>query len=355
MQKIHAYLLCYNEEHIIKSILNYYDSFCSKIFLLDNYSSDRSVEIAEEFDNVTVIKWEKDNNKIDETKHIHLKTSIYKQYSRKGGQYTTEVADWVIVADMDEVLYHPNISKVLEEYSKKGITVPQITGFDVVSETPINNNKSIVRQYKHGVRTPGFDKRVVFATEFDISYSMGCHPRGPGFAYMKNTYGYQSSNEHQLALLHYKHIGKRFIDKSIEYSKLIDTDNIEKNKDGKYIGIGAHYLNIKNENYTVSPFLNARKKLFHDDFTIRFNDFPETTGDKGIDIEKNLFTDVQMEMFANSKYDGADFLRELSLYFKSKQKYNEAFNIISNAIKLRPDGLHIQAIYNELKNNKDQH
>ncbi len=354
MQKIHVYLLCYNEEYIIESILNYYDSFCSKIFLLDNYSTDRSVEIAKNFNNLTIIKWKKDNKKMDDKKNIHIKINSYKQYSRKNGQYTTEVADWVIVVDMDEVLYHPNILKVLESYSKEGITVPQITGFDIISENKIDHTKSIINQYQYAIRTLGFDKRIIFNPEFDISYSIGCHPRGPGFENMKKTYGYKTSNEHKLALLHYKHIGKRFIDKAKEYSKLIDRKDVEKTKNGKYIGIGAHYLNIKNENYTVSPFLNKRKKLFYNDFKIRFNDFPETTGEIGIDKDKNLFTDVQMKMFADSKYDGADFLRELSLYFKSKKKYKEAFNIISNAIKLRPDGLHIQSIYKELKKYRDQ-
>ena len=40
-QKVHVYLLCYNEEDIIAKIIEYYSTFCSKIFILDNYSTDK--------------------------------------------------------------------------------------------------------------------------------------------------------------------------------------------------------------------------------------------------------------------------------------------------------------------------
>ena len=135
--KVHCYLLCYNEEYIIESILKYYSSFCSKIFILDNCSTDRSVEIALSFPNVKVISWESDD-KIDNKKYIKLKTGCYKDYSRKGGVHTEEVADWVIVGDMDEVLYHPDILSALAFYKSTGITVPQTTGFNITGENEVD-------------------------------------------------------------------------------------------------------------------------------------------------------------------------------------------------------------------------
>ncbi|WP_175404477.1 glycosyltransferase family 2 protein [Endozoicomonas atrinae] len=56
--KIHAYLICFNEEKIIKSVLDYYSSICSKIFLFDNGSTDDSVKIACQYDNVRVINFD---------------------------------------------------------------------------------------------------------------------------------------------------------------------------------------------------------------------------------------------------------------------------------------------------------
>ena len=107
LPKVHVYLLCYNEEVIIESVLRYYSSFCTRIFILDNYSTDKSMDIAKQFENVTIIQWE-NNGFLDDKKHIELKTELYKLYSRKDGKYTQEIADWVIVCDMDELIYHPN-------------------------------------------------------------------------------------------------------------------------------------------------------------------------------------------------------------------------------------------------------
>ena len=69
---IHAYLLCYNEEKIIKNTLDYYSQFCTKIFVLDNMSTDQSCEIASQYKNVTVIKWQ-NNGFIDESLYVSLK------------------------------------------------------------------------------------------------------------------------------------------------------------------------------------------------------------------------------------------------------------------------------------------
>jgi glycosyltransferase involved in cell wall biosynthesis len=210
--KIHVYLLCYNEEKIISNIIDYYKQFASKIFILDNHSTDRSVEIANNYECVSIIPWKNESDKIDEAKYVQLKTQLYKNYSRKDGKFTEEVADWIISCDMDEVLYHPNIKDLLEGYTRDGVSVPKVTGFDMVGDNELDANLPIVDQYRLAERNKNFDKRIVFKASFDMAYSYGCHPKGDGFEYMKSSYGYVTSKESELALLHYKKIGSRYLE-----------------------------------------------------------------------------------------------------------------------------------------------
>ncbi|WP_444936607.1 glycosyltransferase family 2 protein [Microbulbifer sp. JMSA004] len=281
--KIHVYLLCYNEEDIISNVLEYYSNICTRIFLLDNLSTDRSVELAKKFPKVTVISWQSSTGKIDEAKYIQLKTQLYKNYSRAGGRFTDEVADWVISCDMDEILYHPKLHDVLSEYKNMGVTVPEITGFDIVDEKPIDKDQSLLGQYKNGIRSPNFDKRIIFDCNFDMAYSYGCHPKGFGFEYMKRTLDYKSSNKYPIALLHYKHIGLRNYESALKNSERLDEQRLKKNENGLYQGLGSHYMNTVQSGSGYSPFIARAKLLFDDDGNIEFSDFPPSSGDLGIE------------------------------------------------------------------------
>lgn len=327
---IHTYLLCYNEEYIIESVLRYYTSFSSKVFILDNFSTDRSCEIARKFKNVTIIKWHS-NNEINESLYVKMKSQTYKDYSRKGGKFTTEVADWVISADMDEVLYSPNLIEDLRFYKKNNITVPQITGFNIVSENDINKNFSIISQYKNGYRIPDFDKRIIFDVDFDISYSKGCHPAGHGFEYMKETFKYKASNERPLALLHFKHIGERYIRELKKNASRLSSETIEKKLDG------SAYINrlekIKENGYNIPK----NELVIDDNMNVLFEKFPPTTGEIGTAIKR----DMKKEL--------------ISLILKEtyQQNIEVSIKMLELAKKINPNGPIINKRIKELKEEKN--
>ncbi|CCK76140.1 hypothetical protein OLEAN_C19640 [Oleispira antarctica RB-8] len=321
---IHVYLLCYNEESIIKNILDYYSSFCSKIFLMDNISTDRSVEIASEFPKVKIISWAS-GDAIDESLYVKMKSQTYKDYSREGGRYTEEVADWVISCDMDEVLYHPDIIQVLKSYKKEGVTVPQITGFNMTGENDIDQRLPILDQYMNGVREVVFDKRIVFDADFDMSYSKGCHSYGAGFECMRETYNYKSSNNFPIALLHYKHIGSRLFDVAVKNSERVDADT------------GAsHYKYYKEKGPTHLPLLKKMKPIFDANMHVNFSDFAATTGEKSsrrLSLNGEI-TQGDVDVFRDSALKLEDFdmllARELMLIAK---RYRPTGAVILQKIK----------------------
>lgn len=223
--KIHAYLLCFNESRIIKHVLDYYSEFCEKIFVLDNFSTDNSASVAMGYEKVDVIKWSS-KNKFDDRYNVFLKETLPKQFS--------EGVDWVITADMDELIYHPNLVGLLESFKKRGVTVPKVQGFNMVSLDEPDEEKPLIQSIRTGYRYDVFDKPIIFSPDFNMKFSAGCHPKGPGYKAMISNASY-STSERPVYLLHYKYIGTRHFDTAKVSALRLSDDNIKK-------GWGQHYL-----------------------------------------------------------------------------------------------------------------
>jgi len=220
---IHAHILAFNEEKILPFTLDYYSQFCEKIFIYDNMSTDGSDEIYSKYPKVTVIKWSS-NDEINEMNYINIKSNGYKQFSRN--------ADWVIVCDCDEFLYHPRLLDKLLYYKDNKITVPKVNGHDMVSENfPIYDGVLITDKIKTGSEVyPPFCKNIIFNPKLNVQYGIGGH------SFQANGGVYSVSPE--LKLLHYKFLG-------VEYVENIYKSRAERlsefNKQNKF---GEHYFNI---------------------------------------------------------------------------------------------------------------
>lgn len=220
---IHAHILAYNEEKILPFTLDYYSNICEKIFVYDNMSTDTSDEIYARYPKVEVLKWNS-NNEINENYYVQIKSNSYRNVSRD--------ADWVIVCDCDEILYHPKLIDKLKKYTESGITVPKVSGHDMVSLTfPEYDGGLITEKITTGsdVYAP-FCKNIVFNPKLDVHYGIGGH----SFQCESATY----SKNAELKLLHYKFLG-------VEYVERIYKARVERlsefNKQHKF---GEHYYNV---------------------------------------------------------------------------------------------------------------
>lgn len=220
---IHAHILSWNEEKILPFTLDYYSKICNKIFIHDNMSTDSSDEIYKKYEKVKVLKWDS-NNEINEFNYTKIKSNAYKIYSRD--------ADWVIVCDCDEFLYHENLMEKLNEYKKNGITIPQIDGHDMVSESfPEYDGNPITDKIKIGSETyQPMCKNIIFDPKIDVEYGIGGHS-------IQSKQGKLSPTA-ELKLLHYKFLGKEYV-KNIYISRAKRLS--EFNKQNK---LGEHYFNL---------------------------------------------------------------------------------------------------------------
>ena len=157
--KIETYILANNEERLMAYIMRHYTQF-SDVILLENSSTDRTVEIAEAMGGKV---WSFDReDEINDEWFTYIKNNCWKDSK----------ADWVIIVDADEFVYHPNIKEYLEK-TDATIFLPKF--FNMFSETFPTTEGQIYEEVTMG-REEGGKTNIFKPSEIqEISYGPGCH------------------------------------------------------------------------------------------------------------------------------------------------------------------------------------
>lgn len=203
-----------NEAYMLPFFFRHYDPIVNQYVIFDNESTDpKCFELYKANPKVRV-ETLATGGKNDSAAKLRVRNETYKRLD----------GEWFIVCDADEFIWHPDLRGYLTECLAKGITLPKVTGFDMLSETkPTDDGKTpMTALVKHGQRNDRlYAKRAVFHRSVDIRYYVGCHlcdPKGnvvqsPGI---------------DLVLLHYKYLEYRsFMDKMIERSKRLSATNLQ--------------------------------------------------------------------------------------------------------------------------------
>ncbi|WP_408029825.1 glycosyltransferase family 2 protein [Tenacibaculum xiamenense] len=229
---IELYVLCFNEQKMIRHTLNYYAQICSKIVVIDNQSTDNSIELARSYENVE-IRYLDSGNEFIEDKLQETRNNCWKG----------STADYVIVCDMDEFLYDKNLMEKLLMAKHKGIAIPIIIGYNMMSDHfPSNYDTLITQQVMHGKRSNWFDKSIIFDPKKvkEINFSPGSHQSYPEF-YEDNI----TDNLLELKLLHYKYLGREYLYKKHEgYVKRMSDISRAKKHGYEYLDGEKHIDNM---------------------------------------------------------------------------------------------------------------
>lgn len=222
---IHYYTICWNEEMILPFVLRYYSKFCNKMVFMDNESTDSSHEIIKSFDN-TEIRTFKTNNQINDAAYLDIKNNIWKE--------SRGIADWIIICDTDEILYHSNLLFKLEMLKAKGVSIIKPYGYDMVAESfpteDILEIKTGVKENRHFRKCIIFDPNKIS----EINFKTGCHKCKPE----GNVKFYKKSD---IKLLHYKNLGLSYL---VNRFNVFKSRLSQYNIDNKF---GTHYLSEKEE------------------------------------------------------------------------------------------------------------
>ncbi len=237
--------ICYNEEKILPYFLDYYSTFCDKIIVYDNESTDNSLDIIRRYPNAE-IRSNCTNGEISDLRYLEIKNHSWKD--------TRSLYDWQIVVDIDEFIYFEgNILDELEIYKKSRINIIPTIGYSMLAdEYPTDYNKSIFEQIQYGVPTRQYGKPAIFNPNEigEIYYRPGahiCEPKGNiclGWATFK--------------LLHYKFFGyQNWVNRNNLY-----TSRIGPNADGHAVAYQDWQTRITTEEeFNIEFGYNNRKKI----------------------------------------------------------------------------------------------
>lgn len=139
--KIDVFTTCYNEEIILPYFIKHYKKFARNIFVYDNNSNDASDYIMKASE-IIVSKFDT-GNKLDENVLINWRNNCWKNSN----------ADWVIVCDTDEFIYHPNLLNYLENTNNSIIFG---RGYEMMSEVLPTTVGQIYDEIKTGYPTDEF-------------------------------------------------------------------------------------------------------------------------------------------------------------------------------------------------------
>lgn len=215
---IEAHIIAFNESETIHLTIKHYSTFCNRIILWDNHSTDNTREIARSLN--CIVKTFGKPGELSDRAYLELKNECWKK--KHPGQ---DYRDWVIVVDADEILdyRHPTTQ----------CTVIKTKGWNVFSH---DMPKESWLEITNGHPDENYSKTVIFnpAAITDINYHIGCHVAKPR--------GNVVWSSESLYLLHYRNVGgpQRLVDRHNLYRPRMSKENLQRNW-------GIHYMTTDEE------------------------------------------------------------------------------------------------------------
>jgi len=156
-----------NDEYILPYFIRHYSTFADKIFIIDDHSTDNTVEVALLFPKVELLHYEYDGGFNEDNFNYSLENNYIK--------HSRGIADWVMCVDSDEFIYHKDMHNILKEQRENGVRVLKTEGFMMISKTLPNKEGQIYDESKEGIPMRQYGKTVIFDPNIDISFGHGRH------------------------------------------------------------------------------------------------------------------------------------------------------------------------------------
>ena len=173
-----------------------YDFLVDRYFVFDNGSSDGSLHLLEEHPRVTVEHFDVAGDSFVEEER-RLSDTMWQQSRGK--------ADWVIVLDIDEFVYRPDLIAYLRGCTDSHITALRGIGYEMVSDMFPEDDRPLTQSVVLGIRSAGHDKLCVFNPDAVIhsGFGTGRHTAQPEG-------GVSWPTRPEILLLHYKQLGVEY-------------------------------------------------------------------------------------------------------------------------------------------------
>lgn len=228
--KIETFAVCHNEQAILPYFFRHYSQYGS-VTIFDNNSTDNSIEIAKR-NNAHIFQFSTDNE-FREDILTNIRNICWKESK----------ADWVMVVDIDEFIYHKNLIQILETIEGT-VILPRM--FNMYSDIFPTTEGQIYDEVKFGVEFNS--KMSLFRPKEikDINFEPGMH-----FANPEGNFNLNFTSP--IIEMHFKNLGQEYVNNRNAY---LNTRQSEVNRQN---GWSWHLANTPEQ--TAQDFLIAKTKL----------------------------------------------------------------------------------------------
>lgn len=175
----------------------HYDAIADRYFIFDDASTDASLDILAKHPKVEIDRFYKQPESFVEGAHV-FNNNIWKKSQNK--------ADWVIICNIDEQVYHPDLLGYLKQCRDEGITVIPAEGYQMISDSFPDANRRLCDLITRGMPYKKMSKICIFNPDAieEINYEHGRHHANPSgrVVYPQRI---------DLKLLHYKYLGLDYL------------------------------------------------------------------------------------------------------------------------------------------------
>lgn len=248
-QKIDLYCLCWNDARMLPYFFRHYDPIVDRYFIYDNGSTDGSIALLESHGRVEITHFDTPGD------------SFVEEECRLGDtMWQNSDADWVIITDIDEHIYHPRLLAYLQECAEEGITAIRTVGYEMVSDRFPSGEDPLYELVTIGTRSTGHDRLCIFNPKelTGTNYAPGRHTAEPTGNVVWPAY-------REVLLLHFKNLGLDYlIVRSSELMKGLKSKDIERKWGVHYTWspetIAEKWQELKDHSDTV-PGLGSLKHI----------------------------------------------------------------------------------------------
>jgi glycosyltransferase involved in cell wall biosynthesis len=217
---VNIYIMCFNEELLLPFTVGHYRRLFGErntnITICDNESTDSSVAIAKELGcNVHSFS---SNGRMDNDAMMHVRNNIWK----------SALDGWIIIVDMDELLYITREQLYLEETKKT--TILDIQGIQVLgASNQLDLSDIYLAELCNGYEDNLFNKRICFRRTciVNMNYEPGCHLDYPC--------GYINYSKSKYYLYHFHYLGIEFT-----YNRYLERAKRSAHQHNR--GLSTHYI-----------------------------------------------------------------------------------------------------------------
>jgi glycosyl transferase family 2 len=222
--KIDLYARCWNEADMLPFFFSHYDRLAQRyIIFYDDSSTDNSQEILRLNPKVELRPMPPYNDP-----ESRIRSQF--RYLETCWRESRGAADWVIVTDVDEHLYHPHMYHYLAQCRAQGVTIIPALGYQMLSEQFPDHKTLLCQSLTRGACDWVYSKLNIFSpNEIDtVNFSPGRHSAAP-------TGRVVLPARDELLLLHYRYLDFERVRK--RYAQLLT----KQRKTDFAMGWGFHY------------------------------------------------------------------------------------------------------------------